>query len=112
MLCRSIKSAEGNHDDAFVAETGLKHRGWTIFGRAERTENRELIELESEEEHGPAFKVGKASLGALRDFRIAKNLTLGAGGLVSLNFIPRGLCEDYGGSNPLGAMAFVRLKLD
>ncbi|MGH6659814.1 MAG: hypothetical protein ACREBM_09225, partial [Sphingomicrobium sp.] len=104
------KVVEGHKDDAFATEASLKHRGWTLFGRGEMTENRELVELV--EEHGPAYRVGKVSLGALRDFRIAENLTFGAGGLVSLNFVPRGLRQDYGGSNPMGAMAFVRVKLD
>ena len=30
-------------DDAFAAEASLKHGGWTLFGRGEMTENRELI---------------------------------------------------------------------
>jgi hypothetical protein len=95
-------------DDAYVAEASLKHGGWTMFGRGEITENRELVE----EEHGEAFRVGKVSLGAVRDFRIAEHLSLGAGGLVSLNFVPDELAPLYGGDNPVGAMAFVRLKLD
>ena len=32
--------------DAFAAEASLKHGGWTIFGRGEITENRELLDLE------------------------------------------------------------------
>ena len=48
----------------------------------------------------------------MRDFRIAPNLSLGAGGLASLNFVPEGLAGLYGGKNPMGAMAFIRVKLD
>lgn len=73
------------------------------------TENRELLALEK---HGPAFTVGKISAGAVRDFRIAKSPSLGLGGLVAVNFVPDGLEPLYGDSNPLGAMGFVRLKLD
>lgn len=98
------------YDDAFAAEASVKHRGWTLFGRGEITENREL--LEGDDHHGEAFRVGKASIGAVRDFRIAEHLSLGAGGLFSLNFVPDGLAPLYGGNNPTGAMAFVRLKLD
>lgn len=101
-------------DDAFAAEASLKHGGWTMFARGEVTENRELIEEEageSDEDHHGAFRVGKLSLGAVRDVRIAPNLSLGAGGLVSLNFVPGGLAPLYGGRNPMGAMGFVRLKL-
>ncbi|QNM81730.1 hypothetical protein H8M03_06535 [Sphingomonas sabuli] len=97
------------YDDAFVAEGSLKHRGWTFFGRGEITENRELVE---DEHHGEAYRVGKASIGAVRDFRIAENVSFGAGALVSVNFVPGDLKPLYGSSNPVGAMGFVRLKLD
>jgi hypothetical protein len=96
-------------DDAFVAEAAVKHAGWTVFGRGESTENRELVH---DGGHGAAHRVGKLSLGAVRDFRVAEHLSLGAGGLLSVNFIPDGLQDAYGRSRPLGAMAFVRLKLD
>ncbi len=110
---KSIKDHHGDwlNDDAYVAEASLKHREWTIFGRGEMTENRELLELE-DEEHGPAFRVGKMSLGAVRDFRVAEHFTLGLGGLFAVNFVPDGLAPLYGGHNPVGAMGFVRLKLD
>ena len=48
----------------------------------------------------------------MRDFAIAEHLSLGAGGLVSLNFVPDSLAGLYGGNNPVGAMGFFRLKLD
>jgi hypothetical protein len=102
------KSAHGHDDDAFAAEASVKRAGWTVFGRGEITENRELTELE----HGPAYSVGKVSVGAVRDFRIADHLALGPGALFSVNFVPHGLADTYGGRNPTGAMAFVRLKLD
>jgi len=86
----------------------LKHSGWTFFGRRETTANRELIEGQDE----PAYRVGKVSIGAVRDFRVAKHLSLGAGGLFALNSVPRPLSSLYGSSNPTGAMAFVRLKLE
>ncbi|MEO6225837.1 MAG: hypothetical protein ABIO80_08320 [Sphingomicrobium sp.] len=102
------KSAEGHSDDAWAAEASLKHRGWTVFGRGEIAENRELT-LGS---GGPAYRVGKASLGVLRDVQMAKHWSVGAGALVSVNFVPDALASSYGGNNPTGAMAFVRLKLD
>ena len=79
-----------------------------VFARGEVTENRELLDLD---EHGPAFTVGKVSLGAVRDFKIADHLALGLGGLVAVNFVPDALFQQYGGSNPVGAMGFIRLKL-
>jgi len=103
------KTAQHHNDDAFVAEASVRHDAWTVFGRGEMTENRELLPLE---EHDPAFRVGKISVGAVRDFAIARSLSLGAGGLFALNFVSGGLAPLYGGHNPTGAMAFVRLKLD
>ena len=103
------KTVESRGDDALVVEGSVKHNGWTVFGRGEMTENRELLGLE---EHGPAYSVGKVSLGAVRDFRIAEHSSLGAGGLFSLNFVPDSIAPLYGGNNPIGAMGFVRLKLN
>ena len=110
------KSAKDHHDewfndDAYVAEASLKSGAWTAFARGEVTENRELLELENEE-HGPAFTVGKISAGAIRDFQLAEHFSLGVRGLVSLNFVPRGLRNEYGGRNSLGTMAFVRVKVE
>ena len=101
------KSAHGHNDDALAAEASLRHARWTFFGRAEMTENRELI---AGQDH-PAYSVGKVSLGAVRDFRIADPLSLGAGGLFSVNFVPVALAPLYGGRNPTGFMTFVQLKL-
>jgi hypothetical protein len=103
------KTVEHHNDDAYVAEASLTHRGWTMFGRGEITENRELIDVA---EHAPAFRVGKMSLGAVRDFRISDNWSIGAGGLFALNFVPDAIAPLYGGNNRTGAMAFVRLKLN
>jgi len=102
------KTVRGHNDDAIALEASLKHGQWTMFGRGEMTENRELLDIED----GPAFRVGRISAGAVRDFRIADHLSLGAGGLFSANFVPDPLAPLYGGHNPAGAMAFVRLKLN
>jgi hypothetical protein len=101
------KRQDRHDDDAYVAEASAKHHGWTVFSRGEMTENRELVTG-----HGPAYRVGKISLGAVRDFRIGKNWSIGTGGLFALNFVPHALGPLYGGNNPTGMMAFVRLKLD
>ncbi|MGZ2412728.1 hypothetical protein ACUXST_002157 [Sphingomonas sp. F9_3S_D5_B_2] len=102
------RSAEEHSDDGFAAEASLKHARWTLFGRGELTENRELAQAA----HGPALRVGKVSAGAVRDFRIADHLSAGVGGLFSVNFVPDSLAASYGGNHPTGAMGFVRLKLD
>ncbi len=103
------KTAEGHSDDAFAFEASLKHLGWTLFGRGELTENRELVDTI---EHGPAYRVGKVSLGAVRDLKIGDHLSLGVGGLLAVNFVPHALAPLYGGNNPTGAMGFLRLRLD
>jgi hypothetical protein len=66
-------------DDAFVLESAVGPADWTLFGRAERTENDELARAAIT---GPTFDVGKVSLGALRDFRVAPHVRLGVGGLL------------------------------
>ena len=103
------KTIEHHKDDAYVAEASLKHGPWTIFGRGEVTENRELVDAEV---HGPAFTVGKISIGAIHDFKLADQIALGLGGLFAVNFVPNDLNPLYGGSNPIGAMGFVRLKVE
>jgi hypothetical protein len=100
---------EAPKDDAFVAEASLKHGEWTMFGRGEVTENRELLDTD---ERGPAFRVGKVSVGAVRDFKLADHLSLGIGGLLAVNFIPDGLEPLYGGKHPIGTMGFLRLKVE
>jgi hypothetical protein len=102
------KTQQHHGDDAYVAEASLKHDAWTFFGRGEMTDNRELIAGQDE----PSYRVGKVSAGAVRDFRVAQHLSIGAGGLTSLNFVPEPLSSFYGGKHPIGAMGFVRLKLD
>jgi hypothetical protein len=50
-------------------------------------------------------------VGVVRDFRIGRDLSLGIGGLADVNFVPGALAGAYGGRNPVGAMAFVRVKV-
>lgn len=72
------------------------------------TENNELVEGAGHD--APAYDVGKISLGAIRDFDVAKNVKRGIGGLFALNFVPAPLEALYA-DDPKGAMAFVRLKI-
>ena len=103
------KTTDGEAQDAFALESSYRWNQWTLFGRGEMTENKELVD--SADGHGKAYKVAKASLGLVRDFPIAEHLAFGVGGLFSLNFIPRGLKDEYGSRNPHGAMGFVRFKI-
>jgi hypothetical protein len=102
------KTVEHHDDDAYVAEASIKHDLWTVFGRGELTENRELV---PGSERGPAYQVGKVSIGAVRDFEIAEHLSIGSGALFALNFVPQRIAAAYGGDRPVGAMGFMRLKI-
>jgi hypothetical protein len=105
------RSSEGVDLDAYVLESALKtDSDWTIFGRAERVENDELTAGVGGH-HGPVFRVGKVSLGAVHDWPMSKHVSFGLGGLYALSFVPSGLKAAYGSGEPSGAMAFVRLKL-
>ena len=56
------------------------------------------------------FRVSTST--CVHDFQVAEHLAIGAGGLFAVNFVPDALAPAYGGHNPTGAMAFVRLRLD
>jgi hypothetical protein len=100
---------DGESFDAYALESAVKpNLDWTIFARAERTQNNELFGAL----HGPTFTVSKASLGAIRDWAVSDHAIIGLGGLYAVNFVPGGLAAAYGGSNPTGGMAFIRLKID
>lgn len=103
------RSGEDEQFDAFVLESAVELHDWTLFGRAEYTENNELLFAGGH--HGPTFNVGKVSLGLIRDFRVTPHVRLGAGALYALNFMPETLEALYGGE-PNGAMAFIRLKVE
>jgi len=90
--------------DAYVLESAVKPSpAWTLFARAERTETDELTDA--------AETVGKISVGAIRDWRVAEHLTFGLGALYAVNFVPDQLEAAYGG-DPAGGMAFMRVKID
>ena len=96
--------------DAYVLEATVKPDArWTVFARGERIESDELLPGAGGL-HGPVFAVGKASVGAIRDFPLIPNVIFGVGGLVAQSFVPAGLATSYGGDRTSG-MAFVRLKL-
>ena len=103
------RSSDHEDLDAWLLESAVRRDAWTLFGRAEMIETNELVRIGNH--HGPTFRVGKVSLGAVHDFAIAQNVKLGLGGLYALNFVPDALEPSYRG-NPAGAMAFVRLKID
>lgn len=94
-----------------MLESALKPNDpWTVFARAERVDNDELVQ------DGPllghVFTVSKVSVGVIHDWRVAEHLKVGVGGLYALNFVPAALASLYGQTDPHGAMAFIRLKVD
>ena len=103
------KTVGAHRDDGFALESAVKWTDWTLFGRAEQVENRELVASVAED--APAYRVAKASLGLIRDFKVAEHVKVGLGGLYAVNFVPRALKDDYGSRNPHGAMGFVRLAV-
>jgi hypothetical protein len=103
-LAYGEKAHEGEHaHGALLVESAyMPDDKWTVFGRAEHIETGEL---------GPSEEtVSRLSLGAIRDFRVAEHVKLGIGAMAQKHFAPDALEADYDG-DPMGAMAFVRLKI-
>ncbi len=98
------KDHHGDNLGAIALESAVHpNKKWTVFARAEGVETEEL--------GGPGVqKVSKASIGAIRDFAVADNVTFGVGALVSRNWVSSDLAASYGGDKS-GAMGFVRLKI-
>jgi hypothetical protein len=96
--------------DAWALEAALKPaHGWTVFARAERTQNNELLATGGHD--AAPHPVAKASLGAVRDFALTSHVSAGIGALYAINRVGRELEPVYGG-DPDGRMVFVRLKVD
>jgi hypothetical protein len=89
----------GENLDGVSFETEYKpDRAWTVFARAESADSDELV--------APATAtVGKLSLGAIHDWPVGEKTSLGLGALYDFDFAP-----PVYGSDPHGAMVFVRLK--
>ncbi len=97
--------------NAYVLESSLQPTDlWTLFARVEREKNDELIIMGPLQ--GTAYTVGKTSIGAIRDFRLTRHVKVGAGALYAFNFVPQTLAPLYGRTDPQGAMAFIRLKVE
>jgi hypothetical protein len=103
------RSAEHDQLDAFALESAAGLGLWTLYGRTERIETNELVQVDGH--HGPTFKVAKISAGAIRDFRLGPDVRFGIGAQFALNFVPDALDSLYAG-DPGGAMLFVRLKVE
>src|SRR6266480_1803003 len=107
----------GNTLDGVLLESELIFkRTYTLFVRAERVAEDELLERASGlVELGPlapmpVFAVNKISLGGIYDFPVAEHLKFGVGALVSKYGLPGTLKPLYGGDST-SFMVFFRLKL-
>lgn len=105
----------GNTLDGYLAESELiLKNGVTLFARAERVQNDELLEL-GEVVTGlattpqPVYTVGKVSVGGIYDFIRIQNMKLGVGALASRYSIPDALKSEYG--DPTSYMIFARMKI-
>lgn len=93
--------------DAWLGEASWKpNADWTIFSRAEAIETDELGLIH----HGPVEEVARFSLGASRDFQLTDHVTLALGASLTQNWVSDALSPLYDG-DPIGGMAFVRLKI-
>lgn len=101
----------GQTTDGWLLESALKlHGQYTLFGRLERVENDELFR-EGEPLHRQAFKVGKLSVGAIREITHAGHARISVGALVSRYAVPSALDGVYG-SQPMSYMVFLRARFE
>ncbi len=96
----------GEGENGFLVETEYKPaEAWTIFARAESVDSAELFPVAG------IRTAGELALGAIHDWRIAEHAKFGVGGLYAFDFVPGAPLPAYG-SNPHGAMVFLRLIAD
>ncbi len=112
----SKRESYGQTLNGWLLESALKPSDpWTLFVRAETVQNNELLAANElvaiVPGPTPAFQVSKLSLGAIHDWRMARHLKFGLGGLYDFDFVPTALHAAYG-NDPHGAMVFIRLKVD
>lgn len=106
-------NSPGNTLDGYLAESELIFKnGVTLFARAERVQNDELLErgeiVTGFTQHAP-YTVSKVSAGGIYDFIRTKNAKFGVGALASRYDLPDALQPIYG--DPTSYMVFARLKI-
>ncbi|MBX7249366.1 MAG: hypothetical protein K1X35_10040 [Caulobacteraceae bacterium] len=107
-LAWAMKQKDHHDLPAWAVESAYRpNADWTLFARAEQIDTDELTPGGG---HGPVETVAKLSVGAIRDWRVDDNVTLGLGALYTFNAVPSDLEPSYGG-DPQGAMVFARLKV-
>jgi hypothetical protein len=101
---RNMRSPGGS-TDAWLLESAVSHGRHTLFGRAERLQNDELMG-----HTGEVFTVGKVSLGYLYDVVATETFKTGVGLVGSVAQIPGALKDAYG-DQPLSWMGFFRVRI-
>lgn len=98
--------------DAWLGEAAYRpgFGPWTVFSRFEAIETDELGDHVAHGHHGPVEDVIRLSLGASHDFRLSDDVTLVLGASLTQNWTSGELSPLYDG-DPMGALAFVRLKI-
>ena len=96
----------GDTLDGLILETAaIFDRTYTIFARAERVQENELLG-----HSGPVVTVNKLTVGGIYDFYSVRNTKFGIGSLVSFYGIPGDLRPVYG--DPVSGMVFARFKVE
>ena len=95
----------GDTLDAFILESAaIFQKTYTVFARAERVQENELVEPHA------IHTVNKVSAGGIYDFYRTDKAKFGVGGLVSFYGLPGDLKSEYG--QPTSSMIFVRMKIE
>ena len=97
-------NSPGNTLDALLLESAaIFQNTYTLFTRAERVQEDELVE------GAKIYTVNKASIGGIYDFFRTDHAKFGVGGLVSFYGLPGDLKPLYG--DPTSYMVFARVKI-
>jgi hypothetical protein len=101
----------GATTDAFLLESAVAHNRHTLFARAERLENDELLAHPGDEHfEDQVFQVGKLTLGYLDEVWTEGPWKAGVGAVASMALVPDELEAAYGDA-PLSWMIFLRSRL-
>jgi hypothetical protein len=99
-----------SHSALLESEAVLNARH-TVFGRAEYAQKSAgELDLGAPFVHDDRFGVTAVTAGYVREVAGGGGGTVGVGGLVTLNAVPRSLEAAYGSRTPLGAAIFIRLR--
>ena len=99
------RDTPGNTLNGVLLESAVAFDHLTLFARAESVQKDDLTL------GGAIVRVGEATLGAVRDFPIARHLAIGLGMQATLDRVPWPQSAPYGSVAPSGIMPFLRLKV-